>query len=313
MSKSLLPCKPHLTYQQQLQLLLDRGLLIHNQEFAIKKLSHIGYYRLSGYWFPAKKEIDGRKVDQFEINTSFESICDFYLFDTKLRNLILYGIERIEIYLKAIIAYEIGSLNPKAHLMPEFINIAKHKEDYEKWTKKLDKKIEDSKDKFIQWNKKNYEQVPIWVSVEVWDFGMLSKFYEVLNRNCKKIISEKLKIERTKDLKTILHCLNIVRNKCAHHSRLWDCKLNSYFPIGSIKTINLSDIENYIQIQKKINHTKLASIICAIWGITKLMTTNKSWLIEIVEHIKSKPNIANTSVINMGFDEKLTLDYLLTL
>jgi len=39
--------KPHLTYQQQLELLKYRGLVVKDEQFAIIKLQHISYYRLS--------------------------------------------------------------------------------------------------------------------------------------------------------------------------------------------------------------------------------------------------------------------------
>ena len=39
--------KPHLTYQQQLELLKYRGLVVKDEQFAIIKLQHISYYRLN--------------------------------------------------------------------------------------------------------------------------------------------------------------------------------------------------------------------------------------------------------------------------
>jgi abortive infection bacteriophage resistance protein len=41
--------KPSLSYEQQLELLLQRGLQITNPEQALFYLKFIGYYRLSGY------------------------------------------------------------------------------------------------------------------------------------------------------------------------------------------------------------------------------------------------------------------------
>ena len=44
--------KPHLNYSQKLQLLKDRGLSIDDDLKALHLLEQIGYYRLSGYWYP---------------------------------------------------------------------------------------------------------------------------------------------------------------------------------------------------------------------------------------------------------------------
>jgi abortive infection bacteriophage resistance protein len=42
--------KPHLTYQQQIELLEARGLCIANNSYALTKLVHINYFRLSAYY-----------------------------------------------------------------------------------------------------------------------------------------------------------------------------------------------------------------------------------------------------------------------
>lgn len=66
--------KPHLTYQQQIELLKNSGLIVKDEQFAIIKLQHISYYRLSAYFLPfqstkdrfdewneLKKELDNNK------------------------------------------------------------------------------------------------------------------------------------------------------------------------------------------------------------------------------------------------------------
>lgn len=44
--------KPWISMEKQLSLLKSRGLLIDNEHAAMNYLSRIGYYRLSGYWYP---------------------------------------------------------------------------------------------------------------------------------------------------------------------------------------------------------------------------------------------------------------------
>ena len=44
--------KPPLDYAAQLQQLKNRGLIIADDARALHLLSTIGYYRLSGYWYP---------------------------------------------------------------------------------------------------------------------------------------------------------------------------------------------------------------------------------------------------------------------
>ena len=47
--------KPFLTIDQQLDLIASRGLDIGDRDYAADCLKNIGYYRLSGYWYPLRE------------------------------------------------------------------------------------------------------------------------------------------------------------------------------------------------------------------------------------------------------------------
>ena len=49
--------KPWKSVAEQLAILKDRGLQVDNEPVALNYLARIGYYRLSGYWYPMR-EID---------------------------------------------------------------------------------------------------------------------------------------------------------------------------------------------------------------------------------------------------------------
>jgi abortive infection bacteriophage resistance protein len=44
--------KPFLSYVAQLSLLKSRGMMFADEAKALHLLEKIGYYRLSGYWYP---------------------------------------------------------------------------------------------------------------------------------------------------------------------------------------------------------------------------------------------------------------------
>ncbi|MET0265602.1 MAG: hypothetical protein ABW202_08310 [Duganella sp.] len=46
--------KPWRSFTEQLQQLQDRGLQVDNQVAALDYLERLGYYRLSGYWYPLR-------------------------------------------------------------------------------------------------------------------------------------------------------------------------------------------------------------------------------------------------------------------
>ena len=83
--------KPPLTYIEQANLLLSRGLIADKNDL-IKKLKAVSYYRLSGYWHPFRNP-----NDTFKPGTTLEEIWKRYTFDRQLRLLVIDAIERVEV------------------------------------------------------------------------------------------------------------------------------------------------------------------------------------------------------------------------
>ena len=63
-------------------MLKERGLLIQDEEQALKELHIISYFRLANYLRPM--ELD-KMTHQFKINSYFENALQLYYFDKKLR------------------------------------------------------------------------------------------------------------------------------------------------------------------------------------------------------------------------------------
>ena len=131
--------KPWQSYQQQLNLLKSRGLVVSDEAKALEHLERIGYYRLSGYWYSFRERsevccpleaIVGRKykkgqtdklvLDAFKQGAAFSHAVDLYVFDKKLRLLVLDALERIEIAIRVDVAYTLGQKDPFAYLKPTF-------------------------------------------------------------------------------------------------------------------------------------------------------------------------------------------------
>lgn len=103
--------KPFKTYAEQASLLISRGLGSEEiRDEMEQRLKTVGYYRLSAYSYPFRitEEKDGRprKLNQFRPGTTFGRVWEYYLFDRRLRLLIIDAIERVEVALRVQIAYE---------------------------------------------------------------------------------------------------------------------------------------------------------------------------------------------------------------
>ncbi|MDX5595502.1 Abi family protein [Pseudovibrio sp. SPO723] len=90
--------KPALDIDAQLNLLEQRGMILEDRARAEHYLGFIGYYRLSGYWFPFQYRDDGPDHDNFRPRTKFDRVLDRYVFDRRLRLLIMDAAERIEVF-----------------------------------------------------------------------------------------------------------------------------------------------------------------------------------------------------------------------
>lgn len=86
--------KPALDFQQQIQQLTARGLIIHDSDKALHLLRSISYYRLSGYWYPFLAD---KQKHLFKPGAQFENAFKLYCFDRELRAIILSELEKIEL------------------------------------------------------------------------------------------------------------------------------------------------------------------------------------------------------------------------
>jgi abortive infection bacteriophage resistance protein len=77
--------KPWRSFDSQLDQLIDRGLQVSDRVAALAYLKRIGYYRLSGYWYPLR-QIDLAvsaargtpvRMDQFLLGSRFARVLSF--------------------------------------------------------------------------------------------------------------------------------------------------------------------------------------------------------------------------------------------
>jgi len=236
--------KKHKTFDEQIQLLKTKGLIISNEDYATSKLNHINYYRLSAYFIPLQYPKRGVNKNIFLPNTTFEDILQLYYFDTELRKIVFEAIETIEIYFRTQIAYyHAKEYNPYGYL--DIKSFKTTQEFYENCLDILKNETSRSEEEFVEHFKNKYKtrDLPIWTLVEVISFGSLSKLYSMLETKEQKDVIQKLNRINNNVFKNWLHALSIVRNICAHHSRLWNKTLGVKF-----------EIPNKIEIFKKIKN-----------------------------------------------------------
>ena len=206
------------TFKEQVQILMSRNLIIDDEEEAIFILQKVSYYRLSAYMLTYKTE------DGLYEGASIKDIYDLYTFDKKLRNLLLPLLEDIEItfrtHISYLLAHKYGALGYKDN------KNFKEKSYHETMLESLKQEIDRSDEVFVSHHKRKYKgEFPIWVIIEVATFGDLSKMYSNLLDEDKDEIAEKHYNTKGEYVRTWLHSLSYLRNKCAHYSRLYNRKM----------------------------------------------------------------------------------------
>lgn len=224
--------KQALTFAQQLDLLIHRGLVVDDRNAALNALSSISYYRLSAYWYPFRIINEhGKQSSQMLLATTYENVIELYEFDRKLRLLVLDAIERIEVAIRTRITYHMAhTYGAFAHTDPRNFH---PKFDHGKWLEKLEQETSRSSDEFIRHYRSKYQgfpTIPIWMVTEVMSLGALSFFYQGLRNNAKADTEDKKAVAlhfnvHYKRLGDWLHTLTYIRNVCAYHSRLWNREL----------------------------------------------------------------------------------------
>ena len=218
--EKLMTSKEFKSIDEQIKILESRGLNIPEKETAKDFLLKNNYYRISGY------SLTLRKNDIFYKNATFQNIMDIYHFDHELRHILLKYIEMIEVHIKSVFAYEFtkqhgaaGYLDPKY-----FTDINQHKIILDNANKQKNKRLphEAYLKHFICDLK---QDIPLWAFVDLLTIADISFLYSISEDTIKDAVAAEfgLKVKSaSKILSNHLHSMTIIRNLCAHGSRLYN-------------------------------------------------------------------------------------------
>lgn len=216
--------KPPLAVSEQIKKLEGRGLIFGDHVRAAALLQAVSYYRLSGYALPfeARRGTEHR----FRDGTRFEDVVALYTFDHKLRTLLFDAIARIEMAFRTQITNHF-SLEFGGWWYEEPGRFYK-RDNQSRFLGEFDKEIGRSKETFIEHYRDNYgdpARPPAWIAFEVVTLGQLSRLYKNL-RPCgpKARVADYFGLG-IPVLENWMESLSVVRNACAHHSRVWNRQL----------------------------------------------------------------------------------------
>ncbi|WP_167738558.1 Abi family protein [Cryobacterium psychrotolerans] len=243
--------KPFLTLEEQLDRLLERGMSVSDNEAGIRKLQAIGYYRLSGYWYPFRlmpEAHEGPRPSAFAPGTTLDDVLEIYHFDERLRVEMLQAIARIEVSLRFWVGHRLGKRGPFAHTEASELDPIWREEksrnctnpncsescswrtsDHDGWVAKQLRVESISNEAFVAHIYSNYGQpLPVWAATETMTFETLNRLFGGMVPQDREQISVEFDLFRddgngdSASFSNWIEHLRQTRNYCAHHARLWN-------------------------------------------------------------------------------------------
>ncbi len=215
--------KAYKTYAEQVQILAGRGMQIGDEEVAVATLQRVNYYRLSGYWYPFRRLVNSARGDDFYEGTRFSDVVALYDFDARLRSSVFAALMPVELAIRALVGHELGRIDPCAHLEVSKLGpTARQGDRYAKWVDRYNVELDKSREEFVDHHAQKYGgRLPVWAATEILDWGSLTFLFGFAPRQAQDAIADACGLTAPQ-LSSWLKALNLVRNTCAHHGRLFN-------------------------------------------------------------------------------------------
>ena len=219
---SLKEHQPPLDVDEQIDNLINLGLIIDDKEDARSFLNDVSYFRFIKAYSLGWKPKNGN----YQTGTTFDMLKELYLFNSNFRQLIFPLVERVEVNLRCRMAnYFCVKYGVLGYLDAEnFTNEQYHAE----FLADMDIEAErNARAPFVRNFRQNYVDgtLPLYALMELFSFGTLSKFYKNMKNEDKKAVAKTYGIGYTY-FESWIESIAFVRNICAHYGRLYNVNLS---------------------------------------------------------------------------------------
>ena len=285
--------KDWLSYEQQVELLGQRGMHIDDEASAAEFLARVNYYRFSGY-FRHWQHDPARGDNQFFQGASFETIRALYDAEQELVAVCDELLHPLEVLLRTRFAYaygcRVGVTGTFAH--GEGFTQSPHP-DAERVEEHALANLDRSKEAFVAhyrdeikqgqtYKPEAYDRMPIWVAVEAFSFGSLSRFIEASSSSgVLDDIADSMNTSR-RLLPGQVKSFVYLRNRIAHCVQLWNHRVLDVPGLQPKTTRRIK--QNY----RKFSDHSIYKILVALDDVATRSGISTDWLSETIEPILHK-------------------------
>ena len=225
--------KTFFTYKQQLnKLQLEKDLIIPDTDAAIQTLEKISYYSLIGGY---KKLFKHTPSQKYIYGVTFDELVAFYYFDEELRSLFLKYILHVERHMKSLLSYhfcEKYGENDREYLdINNYTLTQKNYSQINRLVHSMHKAFAlPSQYTYISHHANTYGNVPLWVAMNAFTFGQVSKMFQYITNDVQYKISQKFEHITERELHQFITVLARCRKVCAHGERLFSFRIHETIP-----------------------------------------------------------------------------------
>lgn len=267
--------------QDQINLLIQRGMAIPDRGAAGRILSHVNFYRMRGYWEPfVDRTIPGNRHN-FQAGTTFDAVVERYNFDRQLRTLLLDGFNHIEVSIRTQWTYHLAygrRGGPSAHWNRSLFSNA------------YDDNLLDLHRSYGRHGQRvhryDYASCPIWAIAESMSFGQLSRWYGDTTGQVRQQVARTYGLDE-RILGPLLRHLVPIRNICAHHERLWGRDFITRLTVPR----RLGQYRRPRSFFNPVDTAKVYNALVMIAHLTKVITDNSDWAQNLVTLMNRHGNI----------------------
>ena len=211
---------------EQVEILVNKGLTVNNVEYAKDVLLRENYFFLNGYRHLFMKSSTNKTYIE---GSTFEELYSLFLFDRSFRNILFKNILTIENNVKSIMSYQLSmqyGYHEKDYLdRKNFVNSPEKNKQVNDVIRKMKRQIKSNAESHsaTMHYVNSYGYIPLWVLVKVLSFGIIGELYSILKREDKLSIADVYDLD-TETFSNYLVMLSNYRNICAHEDIVFENK-----------------------------------------------------------------------------------------
>lgn len=264
----------------------DRGLIIPDVGRAERYVRSIGYYRLSPYMIPFRCA----ESDNFRSGVAFDDVLDLYVFDRKLRLLVLDALERVEVAIRSTLTDHMSQAHGAFwYVDPIHFRDARRHRDFvaavrDDCSRQLLTKPEQTDGALVHRSALEHYLLtygapkfpPSWIVMERLTLGQVEHLIGNLKRRSDRTAIAKSLGINERLLVSWMRTFLRVRNICAHHGRLWNAVLGVSPALPTSPSVAWL-VDATVIADSAARRARLYPVLVALQSLLSTLSPGSSW------------------------------------